>query len=218
MSTAGFPTTVPSFGQIEDNALKVERMARELEAVATYVKTSATSSNATLDIDLTGAILAAGTPMAAFADNAGASAPGVTLADSKCMGIRWNNQAGQTAVFTRFTMPADMDITANAYLKVEASKTGNTVGDATKFTIACYNNVVGALHDADADFGGDTSAMTGDAAAKTLQEVSLTLALANLAATGSNVTMSIKPKDGTLGTDDVIVSRVQLVYKRKPLA
>jgi len=178
---------------------------------------SAKAATAAMPIEFTSGILADGTPMAAFADNAGASAPGVTLVDSKCMGIRWNNHANQVAVFTRFTMPADIDMTANATLEFLVSKSGATVGDAVKMTVACFNNVAGAAHDGDADFGGDTNALAGDAVAKTITKLSLTLTAANLAAAGSSVTMSFKPKDGTLGTDDAICSGIRLVYKRKPL-
>lgn len=160
-------------------------------------------------------ILAAGTPMAAFADNGAASAPGITLVDSEGMGIRWNNQATQTAVWTRFTMPLDIDTSKDAVLELFASKTGATVGDATTFTITVFNNAKSALHDADADYGGATSAMTGDATAKTVQRVTRTLAAANLGQPGEPVSLSFKPTDGTLGTDDVILFGMNLRYTRK---
>jgi hypothetical protein len=98
-----------------------------------------------------------------------------------------------------------------------AAKTGATIGDATKFTISAYNNVVGALYDADADFGGDTDAMTGDATAKTVQHVTLTLSLANLAAYPAVIELTIQPKDGTLGTDDVIMLAAWIEYQKKLL-
>ncbi len=166
-----------------------------------------------IEIPLYG-ILAAGTPMAAFADNA-SSNPGITLADSKAMGLRWNNAASQTAVFLRGLLPGDIDTSKDATVEVIASKTGATVGDATTFTIAAYNAAVGALYDADTNFGGATSAMTGDAAAKTVQKVTRTLTAADLGVAGEPFTLSIKPTDGTLGTDDVIVHGVRIVYRRK---
>lgn len=190
--------------------------ADDVEEALAEIYQDGKSTKAILPIPLLGAILAAGTPMAAWADNAGASAPGVTLANSKAVGLRWNNQGTQTPVWLEpIPIPADMDITADATLNVLASKTGATVGDATTFTIAAFNNAVGALHDADSDFGGATSAMTGNATAKTVQKVTLTLALADLAANPNAISLSIKPTDGTLGTDDVIVHGVYLEYKRK---
>jgi len=92
-----------------------------------------------------------------------------------------------------------------------------TVGDATKFTIEAFNNVVAALYDADADFGGDTDAMTGDATSKTVQHVTLTLALANLAAYPAAMELTIQPKDGTLDTDDVIMLSAWIEYQKKLL-
>lgn len=191
--------------------------ATTVEAALAELYQDRKAATASKEVQFTAGILAAGTPMAAFADNAGASAPGVTLVDSKCMGIRWNNHANQVAVFTRFDMPDDIDITANASLKFLVSKSGATVGDAVKMTVACFNNVAGVAHDVDGDFGGDTGALVGNALAKTITELSLTLTAANLAAAGSGVTMSFKPKDGTLGTDDAICTGIRLVYKRKPL-
>lgn len=160
-------------------------------------------------------ILAAGTPMAAFADNAGASAPGITLADSEGVGIRWNNQASQTAVWTSLMVPRDIDTSKDAKLVLKAAKVGATVGDATTFTITAFNNATGALYDADANFGGATSAMVGNAPSKTVQEVTLTLAAADLGAAGDNVSLSFKPTDGTLGTDDAILFGIELQYRKK---
>lgn len=198
---------VPAFEDAEAQNLAIA--ALQADVVST--------SNAVEVNFLAGACLANGTPMAAFADDAAASSPGVTVVDSKSLGIRWNNAAAHTAVFTKFVMPADIDIAANATLEFLVSKTGATVGDATKMTVQLFNQVATALHDADADFGGDTGALVGNATAKTITKLSLTLALANLAAPGSAVTMTYKPKDGTAGTDDIVLHGVRLVYKGKAL-
>lgn len=167
-----------------------------------------------LSIPFTAGILAAGTPMAAWADDAN-SAPGVTLTNSEGMGIRWNNNATQVAVFTRFMMPRDIDPSKDAKLVLKAAKTGATVGDATTFTIAIFNNATGALLDADTDYGGATSAMTGDATSKTVQEVTRTLTAADLAVAGDAVTMSFKPTGAVLGTDDVTLFSIELQYRKK---
>lgn len=164
-------------------------------------------------------MLAAGTPLAAWADNAGASAPGITLANSKAAGYRWNNFATQTAIWTvdGVAVPYEADVSANATLMILCSKVGATLGDATTFDVAAYVQDVGALHDADANFGGTSSAIVGDASSKTVQMSTLTLALADLAAAAAPacVSLSIKPTDGTLGTDDMIVHAVWIAFKRK---
>ncbi|MDI9559687.1 MAG: hypothetical protein QM235_00655 [Pseudomonadota bacterium] len=157
----------------------------------------------------------AGVALAAFSDG-DSTVPGYCVT-AKGLGIRWNNHATPGAVGTKVIVPPDADVTANMTLNVLAAKTGATVGDATKFTVAAYNNVVGELYDADANFGGDTGAMTGDATAKTVQKVTLTLASANLAAYPAAMELTIKPKDGTLGTDDVIMLAVWIEYQKKLL-
>ncbi|RJP59037.1 MAG: hypothetical protein C4549_02820 [Deltaproteobacteria bacterium] len=160
-------------------------------------------------------ITEAGVALAAFV-NADDPLPGFCVT-AKGLGIRWNNHATPTPVGTKAMVPPDMDVAANAVLHILAAKTGATIGDATKFTISAYNNVVGALYDADADFGGDTDAMTGDATAKTVQHVTLTLSLANLAAYPAVIELTIQPKDGTLGTDDVIMLAAWIEYQKKLL-
>ena len=205
---------VPSDGPVAGTLVGIEDSTGRA-FVLVGPEPSAETGFAYVEIPVYPSILAAGTPMAAFADNA-ASAPGITLADSKAMGIRWNNNATQVAVWTRFLLPNDIDTNFDAVLELYASKTGATVGDATTFTVAAFNNALGALHDADADFGGATSAMTGNATAKTVQKVTRTLALADLGVAGEPVSLSFKPTDGTLGTDDVILEGMRLKYRRKP--
>jgi hypothetical protein len=132
--------------------------------------------------------------------------------------VRWNNAANPDPICTTVPVPWDLDETADVIATVVASKSGATVGDATTFDLGVFNNVVGALADADANYGGATSAMTGDATAKTVQAVTRTLALANLPnpdAAYASMTITLQPTDGTLGTDDVTVHAVRLRYKRK---
>ena len=102
-------------------------------------------------------------------------------------------------------------------LHILAAKVGATIGDATTFDVAAYNNVVAALYDADTNYGGTSSAMTGNAATKTIQHLTLTLALADLAAYPAAVELTIKPTAGTLGTDDVIMLVAWIAYKKKVL-
>jgi len=157
----------------------------------------------------------AGVALAAFSDGASAT-PGYCVT-AEGLGIRWNNHATPTPVGVKAMVPPDMDAGSDAVLHILAAKVGATVGDATKFTVEVFNNDVGALYDADADFGGDSGAMTGDANTKTVQEVTLTLASANLTAYPAAIELTIGPKDGTLGTDDVILLKAWIEYQRKIL-
>jgi hypothetical protein len=189
-----------------------EQMALQSEVAA--LSNSLTSDTGAIDLAPSDFYLLTGAPLAVFASGASA-VPGSAVVDSKAFGVRWNNNATLDAIVTSFRMPPDADITANMTLTIYASKVGATVGDAVTFVVGAYNQVVGALHDADANFGGTSSAMTGDAATKTIQAVTLTLALANLAASPASVTLSIKPTDGTLGTDDLVFHGARLSYTKK---
>lgn len=186
----------------------------ETEAALQEIYQSLLSAQGIINIPMP-TITDAGVALAAFADAAD-PLPGFCVT-AKGLGLRWNNHATPTAVGTKVLVPPDADTTANMTLHVLAAKTGATAGDAVKFTIVAYNNVVDALYDADADFGGDTDAMTGDATAKTVQHVTLTLALANLAAYPAALELTLQPKDGTLGTDDVIMLNAFIAYKKKLL-
>lgn len=178
---------------------------------------NARTTQAIIPVDLQTGMLAAGTPLAAFADNA-SSNPGITLVDSKTKAVRWNNNASQTAVWYEVPMPQDLDDTADLVLHVLASKSGATVGDATTFTVTGFFQTVGALHDADSDVGGATNALVGNATAKTVAELTRTIAAADVPESPSRLSFSIKPTDGTLGTDDAIVSGMWFEYKKKVLA
>lgn len=178
------------------------------------IENSLTSDQGAIDLAPSNFYLLTGAPLAIFADGASA-VPGSAVVDSKAFAVRWNNNATLNGIVTSFRMPPDADIAANMVLTIYASKTGATLADAVTFDVGAFNQVVGALHDADSDFGGTSSAMTGDAAAKTIQAVTRTLALANLAASPASVTLTIKPTNGTLGTDDLVFHGARIAYTKK---
>ncbi len=166
-------------------------------------------------VDFRAAILAAGTPMAAWANNAGASAPGVTLDNSKAVGIRWNNQATLTAIWSSAELPIDMDVTKPSVVVVLASKSGATSGDATTFDVGLYQQVAGALEDATTNLGGTTSALTGAATAKTVGKVTLGIPANTFTAGPNRLSVSLKPTDALLGTDDAMLNGFWIEYSKK---
>lgn len=166
-----------------------------------------------LDINVLSATEADGTALADFSDGA-STTPGYDLTGSEFAGIRWNNHATPDPIALRFLVPQDMDTSQASTLYFLAAKTGATVGDAVTWEVTAFCATDGALYDADEDFGGTSSAMTGNATAKTVQLESLTLA-ADTMTRGGLVSLTVQPTDGTLGTDDVILGAVYLSYKKR---
>lgn len=167
----------------------------------------------------TWSLLADGAPMAVWS-NATTTTPGTYSDGAKIGGsARWNNDAAPAAIVTKFDVPPDMDITANAVVHFRVAKTGatNNAGNTTTITAIAANQVDGALYDADTNFGGVSSALLPAATAKTIQNLTLTLALADLAAYPASVTLSAKPTAGTLDTDDLVFLDAYVVYKKKLL-
>ncbi len=155
-----------------------------------------------------------GTVLALHASGSNAF-PG-TWALAEATGIRWNNLATPFGFVTTFVMPPDVDIASDMVLHLLASKTG-TEAAATTFGVTAFNNrpTAQALYDADADFGGASSAMPNPGIDKAVEEVTLALAAANLAAFPNCVTLTIRPTAGTLTTDDVILHAAWIEYKKK---
>lgn len=170
-----------------------------------------------INLPLGSFFLAAGTALAAFADGASPT-PGYALDNSEAGGIRWNNHATPAAIFATVPLPSDLkrvsNVSADIIVHVLASKTGATVGDAVTFTVGAFFQTVGALHDADANAGGASGAMVGNAATKTVQKVTRTIAGADVPAPPAVLTLSVKPTDGLLGTDDVTIHAIWLEYTK----
>lgn len=154
-----------------------------------------------------------GTTLADFAD-ADSATPGWNAGDES-FGIRWNNKATSDPISCSVAYPADLDPGKDVEVHILAAKVGATVGDAVTFVVEAFENVPGALYDADTDFGDTSDAMTGDAATKTVQEVTVTLANADITGAPGVLTLTLQPTDTTLGTDDVIVLGVWLEYQPK---
>lgn len=155
-----------------------------------------------------------GAPLAVFADGASA-VPGVQITNSETWTVRWNNHATPTGIATTIALPQDLDWKYNIDFHAIVSKSGATLADASTLTVVAYVNAVGALHDADADMGGATNAIVGNAAAKTTSEVIRTLATANLVAPPAFLALSFGPTAGLLGTDDLMLHAAWLEYTRK---
>lgn len=178
------------------------------------LETDAATANASMSIPLASFLDADGDPLAKFV-SAASPTFGFNLADSEALNLRWNNDATPGTALCQIAIPKDLDDTANAYLEFLCSKSGATLADATTLTIAAYIVAEGNLHDADANCGGVTAALVGDAAAKTTDKLSLTIAAADIPSGAESMTFTVTPTAGTLGTDDLMIHAVRLKYTRK---
>ena len=182
------------------------------------LQTDAQTVNAVLPIPLTSFTDADGDPLAKFVDEENPTF-GFHLADGESQCIRWNNDAAPGTALCGVDLPDDLDETADFDVEFLASKSGATVGDATVLTLTAFLIKPGDLHDADANCGGDTDALVGDAVAKTTKLIKRTIANANIpAGTSRRMTFTVTPKAGTLATDDFMLHSAKLRYTRKLMA
>ncbi len=194
--------------------------ASQLDAVQIAVaalQTDAETANAIVRIPLTSFLDADGDPLAKFV-SAGAPTFGFALADAEALCLRWNNDATPGTALCQVGLPPDLDDTEDMTLEFLCSKSGATVGDATTLTVTAFIIAEGDLHDADADCGGVSLALVGNAAAKTTDVLSVAIAAANVPANARSMTFTVTPTAGTLGTDDLMIHDVLLRYTRKLLA
>jgi hypothetical protein len=180
------------------------------------LEADASTANASFSVALTGWLDADGDPLVKFvADNVGTV--GYNLADSEALNLRWNNYPGNPGVtaICQFALPADLDDAAAVVLQFLCSKSGATVGDATKITYAAYLISEGDLHDADTVVTGDTDALVGNATAKTTDILTATIAAGDVPVGAASMTLKIFPKSGLIETDDFMVHAVRVKYTRK---
>lgn len=173
------------------------------------------SASALINIPLQGALEADGSILSIWAD-ASSPTPGRYAAAEYC-GIKWNDHGSPDPIVFSIPYPTDLDPAVNVILHISAFKVGATAGDAVTWDVEAFENVQEALYDAGADFGGTSSAMTGDATTLTVQEETLILANANVNGAPAILNLTIHPTDGKLGTDDVVLIGLWLEYTRKLL-
>lgn len=178
------------------------------------LQVDAHTANAYVHVPLTSFLDADGDPLAKFV-SAGSPTFGFNLADSEALNLRWNNDATPGTALCQLSLPPDLDDTAAAELEFLCSKSGATVGDATTLAVTAFILSAGDLHDADANAGGTTDAVVGNATAKTTKKLTLTIAAADIPASAHSMTFTVTPTAGTLGTDDFMIHSVRLRYTRK---
>lgn len=159
--------------------------------------------------------LETGAAVAAFA-NAGAD--GWAQLGNKELAIRWNNGANPTKIAFVYVLPQDLNDAADAIVHFVGAivKAGGDEADSPTLTVEAYFQSVGADPSADTDCGGTSGEFLTTADAN-YQEKTLTLALADVPAAPTILTLIVNPTDGQLGTDDFVLQPPWLEITRKCL-
>jgi hypothetical protein len=139
---------------------------------------------------------------------------GIAQLSNKSSVIQWTANATPNDIVAHFTMPQDLDDTADLVLHLLGALSAASPANTPTFTVEAYFDVVGAAPSADTDCGGTS----GEFAASTnLQEKTLTILAADVPASPSVLTLVLHPTDGELGDVDFYLAGLWLEGKRKCL-
>jgi hypothetical protein len=153
-------------------------------------------------------VASTGAALAAFSNGV---ADGYSLVSSEGFGIRFNDDT-TTAIATTALIPADVDVTQPIVFHALGFRTG-TADVTAALTLAAFIVGVGSLITADADAGGATSAFDA-VAANTVQEVTRTIAAADLVAGPASLTLTLVPT-AALDDDDLVILRAWITYAKR---
>jgi hypothetical protein len=159
--------------------------------------------------------LETGAPTAVFANG---GADGFTQLTNKEVALRWNNHATPTKMAARFLIPPDLDPAADIVVHFLGAilKAGGAEADSPTITCEGYFAALGAAMLADANCGGVSGEFL-TAQADKYQEKTLAIALADIPAVASVLTLIFNPTDGELPADDFVLAGVWLEVTRKCL-
>jgi hypothetical protein len=165
------------------------------------------SAQNTVLIPLGALMLEDGTALTKFADGDSAT-PGRSQESNKEIVLRWNNHATPTKVGFSVPMPMNLNDGANAVVHIMAAVTGTETPDTPVIEFEAYFNK------GDTDCAGADPEITGGV---TPAELTNTIALANVPASPSTLTVLFGPKAGELGADDCLVYGVWVEFTGKLL-
>lgn len=176
--------------------------AQGQKTLDTWMRAMATRKGV-IPIPLASLSLEDGTAITTFSDGASAT-PGINQVANKEQVLRWNNNATTTAVAVGgLSMPLDLDSSQPITVHWRAKMSGTT--DSPDLEHECY---FGA---GDTDCAGTDDEIDGGT---TLTEYTATIAATNVGGAPEELTLIFKPKNGEIGTDDLLVHSVWLEYTR----
>ena len=159
--------------------------------------------------------LKTGAPTVVFANG---GADGFTQLTNKEVALRWNNGANPTKMAARFIIPPDLNPAADIVVHFLGAiiKVGANEVDSPTITCEAYFTALATAMLADANCGGVSGEFL-TAQTDKWQEKTLAIALADIPAVASCLTLIFNPTDGELGTDDFALAGVWLEVTRQHL-
>ena len=139
----------------------------------------------------------------ALAKYAAATAPGWAQLSNKEVILKWAAHATPAKAAAVFTLPDDLDGSADVEVHVLAAMSGAT--DTPELTTEAYFNK------GDTDCAGADDEVDGGV---TLTEYVNVIAAADVPNGPAHLTVVMNPKDGELGTDDLYIYAIWLEYSR----
>ena len=161
----------------------------------------------------TGAItLETGAPTLVFANG---GADGYTQLGNKEVVLRWNNGANPTKMAARFSIPPDLDQSADIVVHFLGAiiKAGVDEADSPVMLCECYFAAAGVAAAGDTDCGGDSGEFV-TAQDDKWQEKTRNIAAADIPAGATALTVIFNPKDGQLPADDFALADIWLEVTR----
>lgn len=141
---------------------------------------------------------------------------GFTQLTNKEVGLRFNNNATPTKFAARFIIPPDLNPAADIVVHFLGAliKAGGALVDSPTITCEAYFAAVGESMLADADCGGVSGEFL-TAQTDKYQEKTLAIALADIPAVQSVLTLIFNPTDGELDTDDFVLAGLWIEATRQ---
>lgn len=158
-----------------------------------------------IDVPLGALRLAAGTTIAAFAAG---SADGIEISEG--VHVRWNDDS-TTVFWADVDLPADVDDTRDIVVSMLASRVG-AANPTAAITVGAFLLSAGDAVAADSNAGSDSTAVA--AATTILQEVTVTIAAADVPAGVRKLSLSLVPS-AALADDDLRLHSIAVLFTRK---
>lgn len=199
-------TSTPNGGAVAGTYHETDVDGRKYLYMAPSVpRTLGSVNEGTMPVDVSNLRQASGVIAVAFADG---SADGYVVNEG--LMHRWN--VGSTNVrHTQITLPEDLDDAQPIVLHCLCSREGSADTTAA-LTVGAFFAPAGAAYTADSNAGGDTTAVS--AATTVVQEVTLTLAAADVPAGPCVLNLSFVPT-AALDADDLNLHGAWITFARK---